>query len=159
MRFGHGQVGEQQRDGFAPHRGTAVGMQRELARLNVVLRAGFGDEALGKRRALVRRQHPADDVPAEDVEDHVETEVRPFRGAQHLRDIPAPNFVGTRGQELGGRVARAPDLIPPLLDLLGVIQDAVLAGEFVKFVDSKDVSKLPGRYNHDLRLQRPCQRQ
>jgi hypothetical protein len=31
-------------------------MQRELARLNAVLRAGLGDEALGERRALVRRQ-------------------------------------------------------------------------------------------------------
>jgi serine/threonine protein kinase len=29
----------------------------------------------------------------------------------------------------------------------------VLSAEFVKFVDGKDVSKLPGWYNHDLRIQ------
>jgi len=125
MRFGHGQVGEQQRDGFAPHRRAAVGVQRELARLNAVLRTGLGDEAFSERRALVRRQHPADDVPAEDVEDHVEIEVRPFRRAQQLGDIPAPDFVGTRSQELGCRVVRAPDLIAPLLDLVGGVQNAV----------------------------------
>ena len=50
--------------------------------LNAVLRAGLGDQALGERRALVRGQHPADDVPAEDVEDDVEIEVRPLGRAQ-----------------------------------------------------------------------------
>ena len=47
-------------------------MECELLRLNAVLFAGLGDEALRERRALVRGEHPADDVAAEDVEDHVE---------------------------------------------------------------------------------------
>jgi hypothetical protein len=39
-------------------------MQGELARLDGVLRARLGDQALGERRALVRREHPADDIAA-----------------------------------------------------------------------------------------------
>jgi hypothetical protein len=35
-------------------------MQRELAWLNVVLRTGLGDEALGDRRALAWAEHPPD---------------------------------------------------------------------------------------------------
>ena len=51
VRLQDAEVGEQEGDRLGGHRGAAVGMQRELARLNVVLRAGFGDEALGERRA------------------------------------------------------------------------------------------------------------
>ncbi len=47
-------------------------MEREWARLNAVLRAGLADEVLGQGRALVWGEHPADHVPAEDVEDDVE---------------------------------------------------------------------------------------
>jgi hypothetical protein len=54
------EVCEQQRDGFAAHRATAVGMQRELAGRDAIFRARLGDESFGERRALLRRDHPAD---------------------------------------------------------------------------------------------------
>ena len=39
--------------------------------------AGLGDEAFTDGVLLVRRgEHPANDIPAEDVENHVEIEVR-----------------------------------------------------------------------------------
>ena len=96
--LGHAEVGQQQRHRFALHGRPAVRMERELARLNAVLRAGLADEVLGQGRALVWGEHPADHVPAEDVEDDVEIEVRPLRRTQELRDVPAPDFVRTRGQ-------------------------------------------------------------
>ena len=123
--LGHAEVGQQQRHRFALHGRPAVRMERELARLNAVLRAGLADEALGQGGALVGREHPADHVPAEDVEDDVEIEVRPLRRTQELRDVPAPDFVRTRGQQLGRGVVRAPHLIAPLLDFVRVVEDAI----------------------------------
>src|SRR2546425_4579475 len=46
VRFRHPEIGQEQRHRLAPHRGAAVGMQRQLARLDAVLRAGLGAEAL-----------------------------------------------------------------------------------------------------------------
>ena len=42
---------------------------------------------------------PADGVAAEDVEDHVEVEVRPRRRALKLGDVPRVHLVGTLGEQ------------------------------------------------------------
>jgi hypothetical protein len=60
----------------------------ELARLDALTGAGLSDEFLRQRCALSRRDHPADYVAAEDVEDHVEVEVRPLRRALELGYVP-----------------------------------------------------------------------
>src|SRR4029453_2758521 len=98
VRLGHAEVGEQERDGLALHRRTAVRMELELTELNAMLRACLGDETLGEGRALMWRERPADDAAAEDVENHVEIEVGPLSWAQQLRDVPAPDFVGPSRQ-------------------------------------------------------------
>ena len=100
-------------------------MHGELARLDPLLRAGVRDQALGQRGALARREHPADHVAAEDVEDDVEIEIRPLGGAQELRDVPAPDLVGPGRQQLRRRVVGAADLVAPLLDLAGRVQEPV----------------------------------
>ena len=123
--LGHAEVGQPQRHRFALHGRPAGRMEREWARLNAVLRAGLADEVLGQGRALVWGEHPADHVPAEDVEDDVEIEVRPLRRTQERRDVPAPDFVRTRGQSLGRGVGRAPHLIAPLLDCVRGVEDAI----------------------------------
>ena len=115
MRLDDPEIGQQQCDGFAAHRAAPVGMQSELAGLNAVLCARLGDEPLGERGALVGRNHPADDVPTEDVEDDVQMKVRPLDRAEQLGDVPAPDFVGPRRQQFRRGVVRAPDLIAPSL--------------------------------------------
>ena len=70
------EVGEQQRDEFAAHGRAAVGVNRELLRLDALLRAGLLDQALGQVGALLDRHHPAHDVAAEEVEDHIQRVVR-----------------------------------------------------------------------------------
>jgi hypothetical protein len=125
MRLGHAEVGQEERDRLALHRGAAVRMKRELPGLNALLRAGLGNEALGERRALVRGEHPADDIAAEDVEDHIEIEVRPLGRAQEFGDVPAPHRVGLRRQQLGRRVVRAPHVIAPFFDFAGRVQQPV----------------------------------
>ena len=47
------EVGEQQRDELAAHGRAAVGVNRELLRLDALLRAGLLDQALGQVGALI----------------------------------------------------------------------------------------------------------
>jgi len=74
-------AGEQQGDRLALHRRAAIGMERELARLDLLLGVGRGDQLAREHFGLARGDHPADDVAAEHVEDHVQIKVRPFARA------------------------------------------------------------------------------
>ncbi len=119
----HAEVGEQERDGLAGHRAAAVGVHRQLIGRDVLLLADLGDEVLGDERVLAVLDGPADGVAAEDVEDHVEVEVRPGRRALELGDVPRVHLVGLLGEQLGRRVGRMGELRAALAHL------AVLAGE------------------------------
>ena len=57
---------------------------------------GLGDELLGEVGALALGDHPAHDVAAEDVQDHVEVEAGPLRRPLELGDVPGPDLVGRR---------------------------------------------------------------
>ena len=70
------QIREEQRDEFAPHGGPAVRMNRELVRGDALLGTGLFNQALCQVRILVKGDHPAHDVAAEEVEDHIERVVR-----------------------------------------------------------------------------------
>ena len=61
--------------------------------LDVLLRARLRDEPLGERRRFLRRRPSSHGVAAEDVEDHVQVEVRPLRRSEQLRDVPGPQLV------------------------------------------------------------------
>ena len=74
------EVGEQEGDGLAAHRGAPVGVERELAWLDALLGGRLGDEALREDGALMGGDHPARHVAAEHVEDHVQVVVGPFAG-------------------------------------------------------------------------------
>ncbi len=62
-------------------------MDGELVALDALTFAGFADEPLGEHRRLAVRQHPADHVPAVNVEDHVQVEVGPLLRAG-MRFVP-----------------------------------------------------------------------
>jgi hypothetical protein len=47
-------------------------MERELTGLDVLFFATFLDQSLGQHRAFAISDHPAGDVTAEDIEDHVQ---------------------------------------------------------------------------------------
>ena len=66
------QVREEQRDELAPHGRAAVGMDRELLRGDALFQAGRRNQAFRQVRILVAGDHPAHDVAAEEVEDHIE---------------------------------------------------------------------------------------
>ena len=86
------EVGKEQREGLGGHRGAAVGVDGDLARLDAFTFVGIFDQALGQFRSLARCDHPADHVAAEDVEQHVEVEVgpllRPEQPLQTIGEVP-----------------------------------------------------------------------
>src|ERR1700674_180601 len=61
-------------------------MQCELTRLDALFVAALLDQSLGQLRAFAISDHPAGNVAAEDVEDHVQVKVRPFRRSEQLGD-------------------------------------------------------------------------
>src|SRR5437762_11210032 len=86
-------------------------MQCELTRLDALFVAALLDQSLGQLRAFAISDHPAGNVAAEDVEDHVQVEVRPFRRSEQLGDVPAPELIGSRGHQFGLLVGRMKQLI------------------------------------------------
>jgi hypothetical protein len=92
-------------------------VDRELSGDDRLLLAGLVEEAPGEPLALAVRDHPADDVAAEDVEDYVEVEVGPLRRAGELGDVPGPDLVRSRGEELGLLVLGVPELVAALAQL------------------------------------------
>ena len=126
--LGDAQVGEQQRDRLGGHRGAAVGVDGQLAAGDALLGAGRRDELLGQGGGLAGGDHPADGVPAEDVQDHVQVVVRPLRRAVQLGDVPGADLVRSGGCELGLDGSRVGGLGAPLPALPGLAQDPVIGG-------------------------------
>ena len=99
MGLGDIQIDQQGSHGLAAHAGTAIGMQRQRVRRDVVLGHRFGDKLLGQFGGFPRSDHPADDIAAENIQDHIQVETGPFGRAFKFRDIPAPDLVGRGGQK------------------------------------------------------------
>lgn len=71
----------EQRRRLRSHRRAAADVDVELVACDALLLAARFDELLSDGRGLARRDLSADDVAAEDVEDDVESEIRPLRRA------------------------------------------------------------------------------
>src|SRR6266704_3202229 len=69
---------------------------------------------LGQLRAFAHGHHPAGDVAAEDIEDHVEIKVGPLGGPQQLGDVPAPELIGRGGQKFRFLIRRMGKLVAAL---------------------------------------------
>jgi hypothetical protein len=72
-----------------------------LTRQDALFGATVFDEPLGQFGTLAHRDHPAGDVAAKNIEDDVEVEVGPLGRPEQLGDVPAPELIGSRRQELG----------------------------------------------------------
>src|SRR5665647_252928 len=108
VALGHVQINQQTGHRLGAHGRASIGVQRERTRHHIMTSHGVGNELLGQLSALARRNQPAYDVAAEDVQDDVEVKASPFGRALELGDIPRPYLVGREGQQFGfgiGRVA------------------------------------------------------
>src|SRR5664280_3832818 len=84
VRLGDSQVRQQEGNRLGGHRGSAIGVEVELAGNDELLVAGVADQALGELGTFAIGHHPANDIAAEDVQDHVEIEVRPLHRPQQF---------------------------------------------------------------------------
>ena len=113
MTLDNAEVGEQQGHGLGLHGGAAVGMKGELVALDALALTGLANQLLGETGGLSMRDHPADDLSAEDVENHVEVVIGPLRWAVELGDVPAPELIGASCEQLGRGIVRASKLASP----------------------------------------------
>src|ERR1035441_6369376 len=89
-------------------------MEPQLVRLDVLLFATFLDQLSGQFCAFPRGHHPADDIPAEDIEDDVKVKVGPLGGAAQLGDVPTPQLIGGGGQQFWFLIRGVGELIAAL---------------------------------------------
>jgi hypothetical protein len=69
--FDHAQIGHQESHRPRGHRGSAVGMDGQIAGNDALFVAGVGDQPLGQFGGFAPCHHPAHHVAAEDVQDDV----------------------------------------------------------------------------------------
>ena len=82
--FGDAEIGEQQCGGLGSHRAAAIGMQSELAFRGGMFGGGVLEQRGEQGGAFPIGDTPADDAPAENVDDDVEIEVGPFGWSHQL---------------------------------------------------------------------------
>src|SRR5580704_2176524 len=75
------QIDQQGSDSLRAHAGAAIGVQCEATRFDVLSGDGIGNQHFGQLSSLPGSDHPAHYVAAEDIEDHVQMEVRPLAWA------------------------------------------------------------------------------
>ena len=109
--LGDSQVRQEESHRLGAHRGAAIGMEGELTGRDALLGATVLDEPLGQFGTFAHGHHPADDVAAEHIQDHVEVEVGPFGGAEQFGDVPTPELIGSGGQQFRLLIGRMGELI------------------------------------------------
>src|SRR6266478_4355931 len=97
-------------------------MERELIRLDELFLGAVLDQSLVQLRAFAISVHTVGDVTAEEIEDHVPVEVRPFNLPELLGYIPAPQLLGSGGHHLGLLVGRIKQLIETSTGLATLFQ-------------------------------------
>ena len=100
-------------------------MNRELLRGDALFQAGRRNQAFRQVRILVAGDHPAHDVAAEEVEDHIERVVEVRERALELGDVPGPDLIRARRHELGFGIHRVPGLGAPFPHFVGLREHAI----------------------------------
>ena len=132
MRLGDPEVGQQEGGCLGLHRSTAISVQRQLAGWHVMLGESLVKQGLEQGSIFRVGDTPANDAAAEDVEDDIQVEIRPFGRSHQLGDIPRPDLVGGFGQQLGLLVEGMAELVAPFTDLTVFGQDAIQGADRAK---------------------------
>lgn len=154
--LGNAQVAEKECDGFGFHRTAPIGMQSEGSGINFLLAAGFIDQPFGQCSRFSVRNHPPDDVSAEDVQDDVEIEVAPFYGAEKLGNVPGPDPIGAGGQELGFLIDGMTQLVSALFYLLVVFENPVHGSDgaqIITLIEERSINLARSKVDETLTVQ------
>src|ERR1700719_1897393 len=107
-------------------------MQRKLARLDALFSATFLDQSLVEFVAYTHGHHPAGDVAAKNIQDHVEIEIGPLHRSEQLGNVPTPELLGSRGQQFWFLVGRMRQLIATLAGLPTLLEQTIHAADGAK---------------------------
>src|SRR5260370_29293312 len=100
-------------------------MQSESTGLDVLFFATFLDQSMGQLRTFAISDHPAGNVAAEHVQDHVEIKIVPFCWSEQLADVPAPELIGSVGHQFRLLVGRMNQLIATFAVLATLLHSAL----------------------------------
>ena len=100
-------------------------MNSQLTGLDILFEARLLDEPFGQGGLFPMSDHPADDVPTEDVHDHVEVKVGPLDRAFQFGDIPGPDLIGTSSEQFWLLVLRVRQLISPFSAALVLFEKSI----------------------------------
>src|SRR6056297_2020275 len=92
---------------------------------NALFLTCLSNKMLGQGGAFSFRHHPANNVSAEDVQNHVQVEISPFCRTLKLGNVPGPDLVWGCGQKLWLDVVGTAHMSSSVFNLLFFIQDAV----------------------------------
>lgn len=101
----------------------------------------------------MQSHHPAYHVSAENVQDHIKVIVAPLYRPAQLGDVPTPDLIWTRGQELWYGIGRVADLVPPLPYLAGLGKDTVhgaLRAEVANLIKQRGIDLGRGHVHETL---------
>ena len=125
VRADHAEIGKQQRRRFGLHRPAAISMQRELAERNMMFCDRVIEEWLEKCRRFGIGHTPANNPAAEDIEDDVKIEIRPFRRPHQFGNVPRPDLVGSLRQQFRLLIDRVAQLSAAFANLGMLREDAI----------------------------------
>ncbi len=114
MASRHAEVHHQLADRFGAHGTSSIGVNGERVAGDPLSENRVLDEFLGELGVFVRGHQPVEDVATEDVQDHVEVVEEAPSGTAEFRDVPAPDLIGTRRQQLGSLLRRVRALGPSI---------------------------------------------
>ena len=100
-------------------------MQRELAAGYTLRGNRFIHQSLREFGEFGAGQHPARDVEAVNIEDHVEVVVGPLLGPMEFCYVPTPNLIGLGGNQLGLFVRGVGSLATSFTDFVVFAQYAI----------------------------------
>src|ERR1700736_1434120 len=104
-------------------------MQRKLARRDALFLATLFDQSFGEFGAFPHGYHPAGDIAAKNIQDHVEVEIGPLHGSEQLGNVPTPELIGSRGQQFWFFVGRMRQLIATLAGLPALLEQTIHAAD------------------------------
>jgi hypothetical protein len=109
--FGDTQGAEQLGDGLGDHGRSPIAVDGQLVFADLLTLHGVSNETSGQVLGLTMGEHPADDVAAEDVQDHVQVVIGPLLRSEQFGDIPGPDLARSGGQQFGFLILGMAELI------------------------------------------------